>query len=85
MRPWFIQMSPLHKAILTFPTINHLFHYYHILSYLSYQLVMPGSIAEMNTFKDIASATSRYYISLNFPDLQLNLHDKDIFELIYNR
>ncbi|XP_065067241.1 autophagy-related protein 2 homolog B-like [Rhopilema esculentum] len=49
------------------------------------ELVMPGSIPEMNSFQDIASSSSKFFVSLSFPDLQLNLHEKSVFELIYNR
>ena len=46
---------------------------------------MPGSVAEMNNFQEIASAAANLSISCYFPELKLNLQDKETFEVIYNR
>eukprot|EP00794_Sanderia_malayensis_P020264 gene20264-22250_t len=49
------------------------------------ELVMPGSVGEMSTFQELASATSSFCIECYFPELKLNLQDKESFSLIYNR
>ncbi len=46
---------------------------------------MPGSVAEMNAFQEMASATSNLCINCYFPDVKLNLQDKESFSLVYNR
>ena len=46
---------------------------------------MPGSIPEMMNFQEIASASSKFLLNFNFPELRLNLLDKNTFVLIYNR
>ena len=46
---------------------------------------MPGDIPEMANFQETASAASKFHLNFYFPELRLNLSDKNTFELIYNR
>ena len=54
-------------------------------SWLTLQIVRPGSISEMNAFQEFATVSSKLAVNCYFPSMQLNLHTNDIFEVVYNR
>lgn len=53
--------------------------------YENEEMVLPGSVAEMNAFQEFATMNSKYSINCYVPYVQMNLHTNDIFELVYNR
>ena len=53
--------------------------------YENEEMIMPGSIAEMNAFQEDALSSSKLAINCYLPNLKMNLHSSEIFELLYNR
>lgn len=49
------------------------------------ELLMPGSQEEMSRFQEDTVSTSKVHVECTFPNLDVNLHTKNIFENIYNR
>ena len=51
----------------------------------AHQLVIPGSSEEMSKFQEDTTSSSRVHLECTFPKIDINLHTKNVFELIYNR
>ncbi|XP_047132306.1 autophagy-related protein 2 homolog B isoform X1 [Hydra vulgaris] len=53
--------------------------------YENIEMVTPASKKEMNAFQEFATKNSKFTVNCYFPLLSANLHNHEIFELIYNR
>ena len=52
---------------------------------LSFQLVIPGDRAEMTEFQEKAANNTRMLLDLTLPNVNVVLHNKNFFEILYNR
>lgn len=52
---------------------------------LSEELVLPGTITEMNSFKQAVSSTAHYCVNCLLPEVRVHLPSKHFLETLYNR
>lgn len=51
----------------------------------SEELVLPGTVSEMDEFEQFASNTACYSINCTMPEVRVHLPNKHFLETLYNR